>query len=133
MKQKKRKSLKKTLLSKIIIYVAIIIVISTQISIKLASDNIQSLTNNILARESVPLIRGMRNEERGTIPRVPMSPPTGKSFTTSPPPLPPVRKTNRYSPRMIQSLQVIIIFNFQFSILNSIPLPSTTNTKALTS
>ena len=48
----KRKSLKKTLLSKIIIYVAIIIVIITQISIKLASDNIQSLTNNILARES---------------------------------------------------------------------------------
>lgn len=52
MKQKKRKSLKKSLLSKIIIYVAIIIVIITQISIKLASDNIQSLTNNILARES---------------------------------------------------------------------------------
>ena len=50
---KKRKSLKKTLLTKIIIYVAIIIVIITQISIKLAADNIQSLTNNILARESV--------------------------------------------------------------------------------
>ena len=53
MKAKKRKSLKKTLLSKIIIYVAVMIVIITQISIKLASDNIQSLTNNILARESV--------------------------------------------------------------------------------
>ena len=52
MKSGKRKSLKKTLLSKIIIYVAIIIVIITQISIKLASDNIQSLMNNILARES---------------------------------------------------------------------------------
>ncbi len=52
MKEKKRKSLKKTLLSKIIIYVAIIIVVITQISIKLASDNIQSLMNNILARES---------------------------------------------------------------------------------
>ncbi len=48
----KRKSLKKTLLSKIIIYVAIIVVIITQISIKLASDNIQSLMNNIIARES---------------------------------------------------------------------------------
>jgi hypothetical protein len=35
-----------------IIYVAIIIVIITQISIKLASDNIQSLMNGILARES---------------------------------------------------------------------------------
>ena len=52
MKERKRKALKKTLLSKIIIYVAIIIVIITQISIKLASDNIQSLMNNILARES---------------------------------------------------------------------------------
>ena len=49
---KKRRSLKKTLLSKIIIYVAIIIVIITQISIKLAADNIQSLTNRILAKES---------------------------------------------------------------------------------
>ncbi len=52
MKSKKRKSLKKTLLSQMIIYVAIIIVIITQISIKLASDNIQSLMNGILARES---------------------------------------------------------------------------------
>ncbi|MBQ9550945.1 MAG: methyl-accepting chemotaxis protein [Lachnospiraceae bacterium] len=52
MKTPKRKSLKKTLLSKIILYVAIIIVIITQISIKLAADNIESLTGNILARES---------------------------------------------------------------------------------
>ncbi len=52
MKQVKRKSLKKSLLSKIIICVAIIVIIITQISIKLASDNIQSLMNNILARES---------------------------------------------------------------------------------
>ncbi|MCR5675026.1 MAG: methyl-accepting chemotaxis protein [Lachnospiraceae bacterium] len=49
---KKRKSLKWSLLSKIIIYVAILIVIITQISIKLAADNIESLTYNILARES---------------------------------------------------------------------------------
>ncbi len=48
----KRKSLKKTLLSKSIIFVAIIIVIITQISIKIAVDNIQSLMNNVLARES---------------------------------------------------------------------------------
>ena len=34
------------------LWVAIIIVVITQISIKLASDNIQSLMNNILARES---------------------------------------------------------------------------------
>ena len=52
MNTKKRKSLKKSLLSKIIIYVAIMIVLITQVSIKLASDNIQSLLNNILARES---------------------------------------------------------------------------------
>ncbi|MCR4851847.1 MAG: HAMP domain-containing protein [Lachnospiraceae bacterium] len=52
MKTKKRRSLKKTLLSQMIIYVAIIIVIITQISIKLASDNIQSLMNGIFARES---------------------------------------------------------------------------------
>ena len=52
MKNSKRKSLKKTLLSRIIIYVAIIIVIITQISIKLAADNIQSLMNNVLANES---------------------------------------------------------------------------------
>ena len=60
MKPKKRKSLKKSLLSKIIIYVAIIIVIITQISIKLASDNIQSLTNNILARESATYANSVR-------------------------------------------------------------------------
>lgn len=53
MKKQKRKSLKKTLLTKIIIYVAIMIVIITQISIKLAVDNIQNLTNSILAKESV--------------------------------------------------------------------------------
>ncbi|MCR5503761.1 MAG: methyl-accepting chemotaxis protein [Lachnospiraceae bacterium] len=53
MKETKRKSLKKSLLSKIIIFVAILIVIITQISVKLAADNIQSLTNSILAKESV--------------------------------------------------------------------------------
>ena len=52
METRKRKSLKKSLLIQMIVYAAIIIVIITQISIKLASDNIQSLTNNILARES---------------------------------------------------------------------------------
>ncbi len=52
MRTRKRRTLKKTLLSKIIIYVAIIIVIITQISIKLAADNIESLTESILARES---------------------------------------------------------------------------------
>ena len=49
---KKRKSLKKSLLSKISIYFAIIIVIITQISIKLAADNLEELTNNILVLES---------------------------------------------------------------------------------
>ena len=53
MKEKKRGSLKKSLLGKIIIFVAIIIVIITQITVKLAVDNIQSLTNKILADESV--------------------------------------------------------------------------------
>ncbi|MCR4588127.1 MAG: methyl-accepting chemotaxis protein [Lachnospiraceae bacterium] len=52
MKATKRKSLKKSLLGKIIVCVAIMIVIITQISIKLASDNIQSLLNNVLASES---------------------------------------------------------------------------------
>ena len=52
MKKKNRKSLKKTLLSKIIIYVAIIIVLITQIAMKLARDNMESLTCNILAKES---------------------------------------------------------------------------------
>ncbi len=52
MKETKRKSLKKTLLIKIIICVAVMVVIITQISIKLASDNIQSLMNSVLASES---------------------------------------------------------------------------------
>ncbi|MCR5847072.1 MAG: methyl-accepting chemotaxis protein [Lachnospiraceae bacterium] len=50
---KKRKSLKKSLLSSIIIFVAITIVIITQITIKLAVDNIQPLTNIVLARETI--------------------------------------------------------------------------------
>ncbi|MCR5388382.1 MAG: methyl-accepting chemotaxis protein [Lachnospiraceae bacterium] len=53
MKETKRKSLKKSLLIKMVVFVAIMIIIITQISIKLAVDNIQSLTNKILARESV--------------------------------------------------------------------------------
>ncbi|MCR5302304.1 MAG: methyl-accepting chemotaxis protein [Lachnospiraceae bacterium] len=61
MKTSKRKSLKKTLLSRIIIYVAIMIVIITQISIKIAVDNIQSLTNRILARESVTYAEEVNN------------------------------------------------------------------------
>lgn len=61
MKGKKRNSLKKTLLSKIIIYVAVIIIIITQISIKIAADNIQSLTNNILARESATYASEIHN------------------------------------------------------------------------
>ncbi|MCR4647762.1 MAG: methyl-accepting chemotaxis protein [Lachnospiraceae bacterium] len=50
---KKRKSLKKSLLSSIIVFVVIIVVIITQISIKLAVDNIQSLLNIVLARENI--------------------------------------------------------------------------------
>ncbi len=53
MKTKKRTSLKKSLLTKIIIFVAVMIVIITQISIKLAADNIEALTQNILVRESL--------------------------------------------------------------------------------
>lgn len=51
-KEQKRKVLKRVLLTQIIVFVAIIIVIITQISIKLQADNIQSLTNTVLARES---------------------------------------------------------------------------------
>ena len=53
MKEKKRKSLKKSLLTKMMIFVAIMIVIITQITVYLAVGNIQSLTNKILARESI--------------------------------------------------------------------------------
>jgi len=67
---KKRKSLKKTLLSKIILYVAIIIVIITQISIKLASDNIQSLTNSILAKESAAYASEINNWWSSIVERV---------------------------------------------------------------
>ncbi|MCR5507492.1 MAG: methyl-accepting chemotaxis protein [Lachnospiraceae bacterium] len=61
MKAKKRKSLKKSLLIRTIVYVAIMIVIITQISIKLASDNIQSLTNGILIRESISYASEIQN------------------------------------------------------------------------
>lgn len=70
MKAKKRKSLKKSLLSKIIIYVAIMIVIITQLSIKIAVDNIQSLTNRILARESVTYASEVHNWWNGIEERV---------------------------------------------------------------
>ena len=70
METKKRKSLKKTLLSKIIIYVAILIVIITQISIKIAVDNIQSLTNRILAKESVTYASEVHNWWSGIEERV---------------------------------------------------------------
>ena len=53
MKVEKRKSLKKSLLSRIVIYVAIMVVIITQISIKLAADNIQSLMNNGFSRQQM--------------------------------------------------------------------------------
>ena len=49
---KKRRSLKRVLLAQIIVFVAVIIVVITQISIKLQADNIQSLSNIVLARES---------------------------------------------------------------------------------
>ena len=49
----KRGSLKRTLLTKIIIYSAVIIIIISQISIKLAVDNIEPMTYSILADESV--------------------------------------------------------------------------------
>ncbi len=49
---KKRTTLKKSLITRTIIYVAIIIVIISQIAIKMQSDNIISLSNIVLARES---------------------------------------------------------------------------------
>ncbi len=61
MKTKKRRSLKRTLVTQIIIFVAVIIVIITQISIKLQADNIQSLTNAVLARESVSYSNEIRS------------------------------------------------------------------------
>ncbi len=53
-----------------IIYAAIIIVIITQISIKVASDNIQNLTNNILARESSTYAGQIENWWNGVRERV---------------------------------------------------------------
>ncbi|MBO4347095.1 MAG: methyl-accepting chemotaxis protein [Lachnospiraceae bacterium] len=53
MKGKKRKSLKGSLLFRNIFFVAIIIIIITQITIKLAVDNIQPLIKLVLARETV--------------------------------------------------------------------------------
>ncbi|MBP5384079.1 MAG: methyl-accepting chemotaxis protein [Lachnospiraceae bacterium] len=70
MKTQKRKSLKKSLLTKIIVCVSIIIVIITQVSIKLASDNIQSLMNNILARESATYAGEIHNWWNGIEDRV---------------------------------------------------------------
>ena len=70
MKEKKRKSLKKTLLTKIIIFVAIMIVVITQISIKIAVDNIQSLTNSLLAKESVNYASEVSNWWNGIEARV---------------------------------------------------------------
>lgn len=49
----KRKALKKVLLTRIILYVAIIIVIITGINIKLQSDKIKELTTSLLSKESV--------------------------------------------------------------------------------
>ncbi len=66
----KRGSLKKTLLTKIIIYSAIIIVIITQLSIKLAVDNIEPLTYNILARESMIYANEISNWWRSVEERV---------------------------------------------------------------
>ncbi|MCR5633784.1 MAG: hypothetical protein K6F90_00565 [Lachnospiraceae bacterium] len=48
---KKRTTLKKSLITRTIIYVAIIVVIISQIAIKMQSDNIQSLSNIVLAGE----------------------------------------------------------------------------------
>ncbi len=53
MKGKKRKSLKGSLLFRNIFFVAIIIIIITQVTIKLAVDNIQPLIKLVLARETV--------------------------------------------------------------------------------
>lgn len=61
MKPPKRKSLKRSLLTKIVIFVAIMIVIITQITVKLAVDNIQSLTNTVLAEESVRYASEVQN------------------------------------------------------------------------
>ncbi len=67
---KKRHSLKKVLLTQIIIFVALIIVIITQISIKLQADNIQSLLNNVLARESASYASEVHNWWNGVETRV---------------------------------------------------------------
>ena len=52
MKSKKRRSLKKILLTEIIAFVAVIIVVITLINVKLQTDEINSLTRSLLSEES---------------------------------------------------------------------------------
>ena len=58
---RKRKAIKKVLLSQIIPFVAGVIVIISLISVKLQSDNIVSLTNTLLARESTGYANDISN------------------------------------------------------------------------
>lgn len=67
---KKRQSLKKVMLSQIIIFVAIIIIILTQIGIKLQADNIQPLVNTVLAREANSYASEVHNWWNGVETRV---------------------------------------------------------------
>ncbi|MBO6108002.1 MAG: methyl-accepting chemotaxis protein [Eubacterium sp.] len=53
MKTKKRRSLKKVLLTEIIVFVAVIIAIITAISVKLQKDEIRDLTRSVLSEESI--------------------------------------------------------------------------------
>ena len=53
MANKKRKSLKKLLLTKIVIFVAVILAIITIVSIKMQSDKMLELTQSVLGKESV--------------------------------------------------------------------------------
>ncbi|MBR6302923.1 MAG: methyl-accepting chemotaxis protein [Lachnospiraceae bacterium] len=67
---KKRRSLKNVMLSQIIIFVAIIIIILTQIGIKLQADNIQPLVNTVLAREANSYASEVHNWWNGVETRV---------------------------------------------------------------
>ncbi|MCR4908827.1 MAG: methyl-accepting chemotaxis protein [Lachnospiraceae bacterium] len=73
MSGKKRSSLKKLLLSQVIIYAALMIVIITNVSVKLQVDKITGLSETILARESVSYAKEVNNWWAGIEERVKQS------------------------------------------------------------
>ena len=70
MKQTQRKSLKRLLLTRIVLYVAVIVIVITTINIKIQSDKIRSLSAALLSRESVSYSAEIYNWWNGVEARV---------------------------------------------------------------